>query len=345
MRLSRSQQHPTVGSAWRRRVWRHAVWILVPLLMILPLVIDQHYPRHILNVIGIQIILALSLNLLVGYTGLVSVGHAGFYAIGAYGSTLLVTQLGVPFLLSALSAIVLTGMAGAVMSLPILRLRESHYLAIATLALGEIVRIIILNAPEVTNGPNGIRAIPPPNIFGFEIATVAQTNYFLLAVVLLLLLLLRRLIFSPVGKVFMAIREDETACQAVGVNTTYYKVLAFALSAAIAGLAGVIYAHYIRYISPDSFTWRESISILTMTVVGGLGSIAGAVYGAVTLVLVSEYLRSFGSFRFVFYGLVLIVVVLFSPGGIAAGVKRLSIWLSQKWAQWSPATLYEGDSL
>jgi branched-chain amino acid transport system permease protein len=267
----------------------------------------MNYYLQVLMVIGINIILAVSLNLVSGFTGQLSLGHATFMGIGAYTATLLALKLHVPFLIAIIIGAVTAAFFGFIIGVPTLRLR-GDYLAIATLGFGEIMRNILLNL-KITGGPMGLRGIPK------------VTNiYIVAAAVILVIFSLNRIMNSRVGKAFIAIREDELAAEAMGINTTNYKILAFAIGAFYAGIAGGLFAFLFRYINPNNFGFMKSIEILCMVVLGGMGNTAGAILGAAMLTILPEFLRSvspvISQYRMVFYGLLLVVMMIVRPQGL-----------------------------
>lgn len=267
----------------------------------------MNYYLQVLMVIGINIILAVSLNLVSGFTGHLSLGHATFMGIGAYTATLLALKLHVPFLIAIIIGAVTAAFFGFIIGVPTLRLR-GDYLAIATLGFGEIMRNILLNL-KITGGPMGLRGIPK------------VTNiYIVAAAVIMVIFSLNRIMNSRVGKAFIAIREDELAAEAMGINTTNYKILAFAIGAFYAGIAGGLFAFLFRYINPNNFGFMKSIEILCMVVLGGMGNTAGAILGAAMLTILPEFLRSvspvISQYRMVFYGLLLVVMMIVRPQGL-----------------------------
>ena len=285
------------------------------------------YFLHLLIYIGIYAILGMSLNLITGYTGLLNLGHAAFWGIGAYTSVLLVLA-GIPWLLALVASAVLAGLAGLLIGFPSLNLR-GDYFAVATLGFGEIIRSILINWSEVTRGPLGIPGIPRPEVMGF----VFESNEAFLALVLALAFLtyvfLRRLTRSSFGRVLRAIREDEIAAQALGKDVNKYKLTAMGIGAGFAGIAGGLFAHYITFIDPTSFVLNESVLMLLIVVFGGMGSLEGSLVGAVALVLLPEPLRligansditwlktGFAQVRMAVYALVLLLVIIRLPQGL-----------------------------
>ncbi len=270
----------------------------------------MNYFFQILTVIMINSILAVSLNLITGYTGQLSLGHATFMSLGAYAATLLTLKLGFPFLASLILGAVVAAFFGFIIGVPTLRLK-GDYLAIATLGFGEITKNILLNL-EITGGPMGLRGIPK------------VTNIYIATITLFLVIFsLNRIMNSRVGKSFIAIREDELAAEAMGINTTKYKILAFTIGAFYAGLAGGLYAFLFRYINPKDFGFMKSIEILCMVVLGGMGNTYGAVLGAFIITILPELLRVvspvIAQYRMVLYGLLLVVMMIVRPQGIISG--------------------------
>lgn len=280
------------------------------------------YLLHILIVVHVYIIVAVSLNLLVGYTGLVSVAHAGLYGVGAYAGALLSTWYGGGFAVGFLGAIAVAAAVGALVGMLAVRLRDD-LLVIATLCAQMLLYSVFNNWIEVTNGPLGVAGIPRPTLFGWKPSS--NLEFFLLTVpcVAIACWVVLRLVQSPFGRVLRSIREDELYAQALGKNTPYYKVAAFLSSAGLVGAAGYLYAHYVRFIDPTSFTFMESILMLSIVIIGGAGRLFGSVVGAVILVSAPELLRFLdvpsgiaANIRQVLYGALLVLVVLFRPLGI-----------------------------
>lgn len=265
------------------------------------------YYVQILTVTGINIILAVSLNLVTGFTGQLSLCHATFMGIGAYTATLAALKLGIPFAVALTLGAVSAAFFGFIIGVPTLRLK-GDYLAIATLGFGEIMKNILLNL-EITGGPMGLRGIP-------KVTNV----YVVYLCVALVIFSLNRIMHSRVGKSFIAIREDELAAEAMGINTANFKILAFVLGAFYAGLAGGLYAFFFRYINPNNFGFMKSIEILSMVVLGGLGNTYGALLGAAIITVLPEFLRSvspvIAQYRMVFYGILLVTMMIWRPQGI-----------------------------
>lgn len=288
------------------------------------------YIMRILIMIGIYSMLGLGLNLLTGFTGQVSLGHAGFYAIGAYVSALLSLNFGVHFIFSCLAGAVVAALCGFLLGLPTLRLTGT-YLSIVTLGFGEIVRMVMLNWESVTNGSMGLRNIPRPKFFGIEL-TLANNGFYYLMLVLLALITFGCILIvkSKIGRAFMAIKEDELAATMMGVKTTRYKVLAFVLSAFISGIAGALYASMIRYIDPNSFTFDISILIISIVILGGMGTFRGVFLGAALLISFPELLRFLLDYRFVVYGFILVIMMHFRPQGLLGWQSQLPYKVSNR---------------
>lgn len=274
------------------------------------------YLTGVLVIVCINIILAVSLNLINGFTGQFSLGHAGFMAVGAYISALLTIHTGWAFPVVLVLAGMASALIGLLIGLPTLRLR-GDYLAIATLGFGEIVRVVILNL-KITGGPRGLGGIAPKTtFFSAELAAILTIIIFV------------NLIRSSHGRAFVAIREDEIAAEAMGIDTTKYKVLAFSLGAAFAGIAGGLFAHHQMFIDPRSFTFQRSIEILVMVVFGGLGSISGSIVAAAALTILPEALRGIAQYRMIVYSALLIILMLVRPQGLF-GTKELTDLLGFK---------------
>lgn len=283
--------------------------------VLLPLVITDDYVLRILIMSGIFVMLTLSLNLVTGFTGQFCLGWAAFYGIGAYTSALLTMKAGLSFWLAMPLGGLMAALFGLLLGLPTMRLKEI-YLAITTLGFGEIIRLIMLNWTDLTRGSMGLPGIPAPSILSYEISSNQAYYYFILVLVLITVAAIRRLIDSRTGRALIAIREDELAAKSMGIDVTAYKMLAFAVGAFFAGLAGSFYAHYTSFIDPHTFSFTESIAILAMAVLGGLGSINGSILGAVILTVVPELLRGIAEYRLIVFGLIMMAVMLLRPQGI-----------------------------
>jgi len=283
----------------------------------------MNYLFHILVMIGIYVILTQSLNLVMGYTGLLSVCHAAFYGIGAYASTLLMTGWGVNFFVALPVAIIVSVLLSFVVSIPSLRLK-GDYFVLATLGFQAIIFGIMYNWVSFTRGPYGIPGIPIPVLFGFPFDSPASYTLLSVGLAALVVGFIYLITSSQFGRVLRAIREDEIAAQAIGKNAVSFKTTAFALGAGVAAIAGSLYAGYVRYIDPTSFTVAESLFLVTILAIGGSGNIQGPIVGTIVLVLLPEVLRFLQipdtiapNIRMMLYALALILVVIYRPRGIA----------------------------
>jgi ABC-type branched-subunit amino acid transport system ATPase component/ABC-type branched-subunit amino acid transport system permease subunit len=299
--------------------------------MLLPWLLTSTLERHLLVLIAINVLLVSGLDLLIGYTGLLSLAHAGFWGIGAYTSALLMRG-DLPFLATLPSAGLVASACGLFLGYPALKLR-GHYFVVVTFISGIILTILMNVLGGVTRGPLGLPGIPfaeieIPGLFSHRFNPFRDKlgyYYLVLAFTLLALFVKERLVRSPFGRALVAIREDEDLAQTVGIRTHRYKVLIFALSAGLAGIAGSLYAHYVTYISPESFTFRESFDLFVMNLVGGAGSTAGPVLGPVFLTLLGEVTRQFHpAVSEIAFGVILIATIAFLPGGLVGGLRRLS---------------------
>jgi branched-chain amino acid transport system permease protein len=286
-------------------------------LLILPFFV-QDYFLDIAILVGIYVILALGLNVVVGFAGLLNLGFVAFYALGAYAYALLNTRLGLGFWTALPFSVGLSAIAGFFLAVPALRLR-GDYLAIVTLGFGEITRLILNNWDSLTMGPNGITGIAAPNVLSFSLGKLSHFYYLVLLLVLITLFITMRVYSSRIGRAWVAIREDELASSAMGINTTAYKLYAFAFGAFWAGLAGAVFAAKMQFVSPESFTFMESVLILCMVILGGLGSIWGVILGAFILVLLPEMLREIQLYRMLALGAGLVLLMVFRPQGLFGG--------------------------
>ena len=288
---------------------------------VLPLIFNDTYWRTNLTICAINVLLALGIDFILGYTGQLNLGHSAFYGLGAYVSTLLIVKLGVPFWVAFVAGIGFAGLAGMFLSLFAVRLR-GHYLAIASLGFAVIVYQILLNWISLTQGPLGIYGISPPSavvIAGRVVADFRSLTAFFYLVsgfTFLVYLLLNQLVRSPVGETLTAIREDEISAASLGINCAAWKVFAFVVGSAVAGAAGCFYASFVGTLVPDAFYVTEAFNVLAMVIVGGVGTLIGPVFGAIFLTLLPEVLRGVGDLRLVVYGAALTFVVLFMPGGL-----------------------------
>lgn len=282
----------------------------------------MEYFIHILVISGIYIILTLSLNLIVGYTGLAGLGHIAFACVGAYTSSLLALDFGISPWVGLMVGACTAALLGLILGFPSIRLR-GDYLALATFGFGVIVYSVSKNWVDLTRGPMGLPGIPKFNLFGFELQPVWSYLILVLIFVAITGFTINRIVHSPFGRILRSIRDDEVASLSIGTNVNKYKLIVFVIGAFFAGIAGSLYAHYITFIDPSSFTVMESIAVLLMVVFGGMGSIKGSFVGALILVIFPEMLRFLGMpssvaapLRQMIYGLLLIILMLKRPQGI-----------------------------
>lgn len=294
-----------------------------------------NYEAYLINLICINVIIAVGLNILTGNTGLISLGHAAFMAIGAYSSVIFTTKLSLSFWLALPLSGTLTGFVGLAVGLPSLRL-TGIYLALATMAFGFVVDEVILQWHGVTGGAEGLSAFPP-TIGGLTFDSYQKYFFITFTVMALVLFFTKNLLRSDLGRALAAIRDSETAAETVGINLAWCKTVSFAISAAYTGLAGSLYAHFILFISPDNFTLFHSIAFIVMIVVGGLGSISGSVMGAVFMTLLPEMItlakdylppvvRNAAGLQAAVYGIILILFVILEPRGFYGRWIKIKIW-------------------
>jgi branched-chain amino acid transport system permease protein len=305
-------------SLWAPLIRNAPAILLLVALAVLPLVIAQDYVIRIFVQIGIYVLLTASLNLVNGYGGMFSVGHAAFYGIGAYASALAVMKLNLPFSAGLVFGAFTAAVCAWAIAKPTLKLK-GVYLTLVTLGFNIIVMLVLLNWDDVTRGPLGIAGVPAPRWFGEPFTAPRQYYYLVLAMVVVVLFFLARLVTSRFGRALMAVREDDKAAATSGVDVAWHRETAFVVAAAIAGMAGAFYAHYLRYISPDAFSINESFIILAMLAFGGPGTTIGPVAGAAILVGLTEAFRAFSDWRMIIYGLVLIGTMLWRREGLFGG--------------------------
>jgi len=283
--------------------------------LVLPLVLPGPYHRHVLVLAGIFTLMALGFDLVLGYLGELSLGHAAFFGIGAYTTALLTRNFGVPFPLDLLLAGLLTGMFGVLIGAPSLRLK-GPYFAIVTFGFAEILHLIALNWTSLTRGPMGLPDIPHAHLGPFPITTELGYYYVVLALIGAAILVTRRLLTSTVGHAFLAIRENEELASAAGIATFRFKLRAFVIGMIFAGAAGSVYARYVHFVDPTALSFYYTVTVVSMVIVGGQGSIAGTVLGALIFTLVPEYLRVAERARLVIFGALLMLAIVFMPDGV-----------------------------
>jgi branched-chain amino acid transport system permease protein len=287
-----------------------------------PLYFNGGYLMNVLVFVGIHTMLAIGLNLLLGYAGQISLGHAGFFGLGAYLSGILTATYGWnPWLAMPLAATVV-GAIAFMIGFPILKLK-GHYLAMATLGMGIIMYIVFNETINLTGGPSGLSGIPNISIGSVTFDSDVKNYYLIWTFTLGMILLTLNLANSRVGRALRAVHDSEVAAQVMGVNARLLKVQIFALSAVISSVAGSLYAHTMTFVSPASFGFNFSVELLTMVVIGGLGSIYGSFLGAALLTLLPEFLRAAHDYDIIIYGGLLMLMVMFMPGGLVRGVPDL----------------------
>jgi branched-chain amino acid transport system permease protein len=294
---------------------------LLAALALVPLWLANPYHLHVLIMAGIFAILALSLNLLLGYTGQLSLGHAAFFGIGAYTSALLALRLDWSFWLGLPAAAVAAGLAGWAIGRLALKLRGAYFVLV-TISFAGVISLISVNWMELTNGPLGLPGIPAPELGPWSLRSKASYYYLVLAGLAVSWLVCHRLVRSRIGRALVAVRENEALAESVGVDVTHYLVLATVISAAMAGVAGSLYAHYTRFVSPEVFLFTYTVTMVIMVVAGGKGTLAGPLVGALLFTVLPEALREATSWQWqmLAYGVILVLLVFFLPRGIVPTV-------------------------
>ena len=322
----------------------HKLWLAFLLVFLLGLpLFGGTYVVFVACICAVSVVSALGLNILTGYTGLISLGHAAFMGIGAYTAAILSTKAGIPFLAALPLAGMVAAVAGAIVGIPTLRLK-GMYLVITTIAFQFITEHIIFHWEDMTQGDRGIE-LPFPSILGYDLESYESYYYFLLVVVILTALFTKNIAMSKTGRAFVAVRDRDIAAEIIGVNVAKYKILSFVISSFIAGLAGALYAYLLRLISPDHFTFQQSILYVAMIIVGGMGTVLGSIVGAVFMILLPEIINGvtgplasaypefaprIGGISVTVYGLIIILFILVEPLGLAG------IWVRVKryWTAW-----------
>ena len=291
-------------------------------MLILPWCLTNEYYVNVLIISGLNAIVAVGLNLLLGFAGQISLGHAAFYGLAAYTTSILTTTYNLPIIAGILAGIVLVGLVAYLIGIPTLKL-SGHYLAMATLGFGIIVYIFFNETIELTGGPSGFVGIPRLSLFGYSFDSDLSYYYLVVFVLAIVLMFSLNLIRSRIGRALRAIHTSEKAAQISGIDIARYKLFIFVLSAVLAGIAGVLYAHYLEFIAPSSFGFNHSVLLVTMVVLGGMTNVWGAVAGAFFLTMLPEFLRAFENIEFLLYGFILIVCMMFLPEGIVGGIQKL----------------------
>lgn len=300
---------------------RAAVLVLLAAVVVLPMSLGDGYALQVVNIALINAVVVIGLNFVTGYTGQVNFGQAAFYGIGAY-ATAIAAKAGVPWIATPFIAALLAAVASLGLGLPTLRLR-TFYLAMATIGFGEIVRLVLLHWEPVTGGSSGLRAIPGISLGPFAPVGHVQHYYLLIALLGIAMIVAWCVRDLRLGRDMIATRDSEIAAELGGVDTVRTKIIAFVLAAVFAGIAGCFYASYIHYVSPDSFTNQQAILFFTMLIIGGSGSVGGAVVGALLLTFLPEFFRSVGQYYLVAYGVGVIAVIILAPGGIVGSLTAL----------------------
>ena len=302
------------------------------ILLVLPHLFTMDYYLHIFVMSEIYAVLALSLALIVGFSGQVSMGHAAFYGIGAYVSALLSTKMGLPFWVNFWISGAAAGLISYIIGKLVLRLR-GHVLAITTAFFCVLVNVIMVNWIPVTNGPMGIAGIPRPtpiDLFGYRLVFETRMHYYYLGLLFVAIVawFFYRITTSRMGDNLIGVRENEELAKSLGIDTMRNKIFAFSVGGALAGLAGSFYAHYILFISPVTFTIGESINILVMVIFGGMSTLLGPIFGAILLTILPEFLRMAGALRLVIYGVSLVCFIIWLPQGVWGSIKYW--WINKK---------------
>ena len=328
--VERRQQRPDQPKTTARLQWYIREKLRLPLLaigavflLVFPFVFST-YQINIMTTAMIYIMLGLGLNIVVGVAGLLDLGYVAFYAVGAYSYSLLNLHFGLGFWAALPIGGLMGALFGTLLGFPVLRLR-GDYLAIVTLGFGEIIRLILENWSDFSQGPSGISNIPRPGFFGMTMSletSITYLYYLMIVLVLFTIFVVNRLQNSRIGRAWFALKEDEIACQAMGIDKARVKLTAFAIGATWAGMAGVIFAAKTTFVNPASFTFLESAIILCIVVLGGMGSIVGVIIGALILILLPEYLRPFADYRMLAFGALLVITMIFRPQGIITGIRR-----------------------
>lgn len=304
---------------------KDSIWkiIAAAVILLLPAILSgSNYLILVCCFIEIYIIAVSGLDIVFGYCGQISMGHAAFYALGAYGSALLHEHFGIPVILTMILSSIIATIIGAIVAYPASKL-VFHFLSLSTVAFGEIVYLLISHSPNnLTGNFNGFFS-ESINLFGFKINTNTKFYYFGLVCVILFLLAKTFLVKSRIGRAFIAIRENTHAADGMGINVRLYKVVAFATSAFYTAFAGGMYMHLVKYIHPDTFTQKQSVMFLTMLLFGGTGSLMGPICGAVSVLVLNELLRSLQDYQMFIYGILLLTVIVLIPGGLYGAIKDL----------------------
>lgn len=292
---------------------------LAAALIVFPWVFSSAYILRIVTVCMMYVMIALSLNLLTGFLGLMTLGQAAFWGIGAYTAAILATQMGWGMGMCMIASALMAGLLSLLVALPTMRLK-GYFLTVVTLGFCEIVRLVEMNWMDLTRGPLGIAGIPSPNFFGIDLSSNRQIYYVMLVLVVVSAVIIFSIVHSRVGLAIMAIRDDDLAAASMGVNVVKYKIMVFLISTMMVGVAGAFYAHYISFIDPSGFTTAASTDMLIMAIFGGLGSIPGTILGASILTILPETIRAMAEYRNLVYGIIIVVLMMVKPDGILGNV-------------------------
>ncbi len=322
----------------------HPGLVVVAVACLVPLAVTNDYHLRVLTMVLLYAIVALSINLIVGISGQLDFGRSAFIGLGAFWSAIAMQRFGVPFWIAFVSAGLFCTVVGAGLGL-LCRKSTFDYLTLITMGFNEICRLIFLNWQDVTGGAMGLRRVPVASLFGYAFDTEAKYFYFGLALLVLCYLAIQRIIGSKLGRAFEAIRDDPIAAAYAGIAVPSYKVINFALASFFTGIAGSAMVHYTQYASPYNYTMDESIYCLQMAILGGLGSLPGSILGAAILVIVPEISRTFYEYRLFFIGVLMVVMMIWTPNGILGkqGVGERVIGLAHL-LPWAKRPAVEGEA-
>ncbi len=302
----------------KRRYAGYALTALV--LLCIPLVITNGYHIRVINFIIIYCIISVSINLIGGYGGQLAMGHACYVGVAAYATAILGVSYGWPFWITFPVSILLATIYGFLTAIVCVGRIRGDYVMIVTMGVSEITRIFFINAVSLTGGPMGIPQVPGITIFSFAFTSSKQYYYLFLIFLLFTIFVIRSIVYSKFGRAIVAIREDEVAAKAMGIQVNWTKIITFTISAAFAGLAGALLAHYNRFVGPMQFDLDEGLLYFQMIIIGGLGSISGSILGAAILVLIPELFRGIAEYRTIFYGLIMVIMMVVKPQGLLGNV-------------------------
>ena len=303
------------------KLTRSAFWILPLLALPVPLFLNE-YHQYVINLILVYVLVGIGFNIVVGNLGQLAFSNVAFFGIGAYASAIFTTQLGMPWWLTIIPAGLVGAIAGCAASIPALRGVRLFYLAIMTLAFGELMRWSYIRTPFLTGGSMGM-TVPPAEVFGWVLETEQQKFYVFLFIVVVVVVATSRILESRIGRAFLAIKNDEKAAAAMAVPTGRYFVLAFALSGFIVGISGAMYAALVGHLSPEAFDLVQLILQFAIIMVGGLGSLVGSILGAILITTTPELFRDWPGFEELMFGVVIVLVIVFLPRGLASLFAKL----------------------